>query len=76
VHDDFGLVARCSLVAPVEKFTGGTVIGFAGIRVADVGGEEFDEAPASILRLLRFESYLSSHLSDLKCKSNSEQERP
>jgi hypothetical protein len=36
------------LVTPVEEFAGGPIIGFAGVRVADVGGEEFDEAPASM----------------------------
>src|SRR5229473_2715444 len=39
---------EAGLVAPVEKFAGGTIVGFAGIRVADVGGEEFDEAPAGM----------------------------
>ncbi len=39
---------KAGLVAPVEEFAGGAVIGFAGVRVADVGGEEFDEAAAGV----------------------------
>jgi hypothetical protein len=39
---------EAGLVAPVEEFAGGPVIGFARVRVADVGGEEFDEAPAGV----------------------------
>ena len=36
------------LVAPVEEFRGRPVISLARVRVADVGGEEFDEAAASV----------------------------
>ena len=39
---------KAGLVAPIEEFTCGAVIGFAGVRVADVGGEEFDEAAAGM----------------------------
>jgi hypothetical protein len=32
------------LLAPLEEIAGGTGVGFAGVRVADGGGEELDEA--------------------------------
>jgi len=40
---------KAGLVAPVEEFACGAGIGLAGVRVADVGGEEFDEAAAGVL---------------------------
>ena len=41
--------AWASLVTPVKKFRGGPVVRLAGIRVADIGGEAFDEAAAGAL---------------------------
>jgi hypothetical protein len=43
-----GLGSKAGLVAPIEEFTGGAVIGFARVRIADVRDEEFDEAPAGL----------------------------
>jgi hypothetical protein len=40
---------EAGLVAPIEEFACGAAIGFAGVRVADVGGEEFDQAAAGVL---------------------------
>ena len=39
---------KASLVAPVEEFAGGTVIGSARVRVANVSGEKFDEAATGL----------------------------
>ena len=41
--------AKAGLVAPVEEFAGSPVVGFTGVRVADVRGKEFDEAAAGVL---------------------------
>jgi hypothetical protein len=49
VHGFYVKQAKAGLVAPVEKSACGPVIGFAGIWIADVGGEEFDEAAAGVL---------------------------
>jgi hypothetical protein len=43
VHGFYVKQPKAGLVAPVEEFACGPVIGFAGVRVADVRGEEFDE---------------------------------
>ena len=39
---------KTGLIAPVEEFSSRPVVGSARIRVADVGGEEFDEAAAGV----------------------------
>jgi hypothetical protein len=41
--------ANGSLVAPVEEFARGTVIGSAGVRVPVVAGEELDDAATGML---------------------------
>ena len=40
--------AEAGLVAPVEELSDRPVVGAARVRVADVGGEEFDEAAAGV----------------------------
>jgi len=46
LHRFFVKQTEAGLVAPVEVFACGAVIGFARVRVAGVGGEELDEAAA------------------------------
>jgi hypothetical protein len=41
-------MTKTDQVAPVEEFACGAVTGFAGVRVADVRGEEFNEAAAGV----------------------------
>ncbi len=41
---DIGDLAELVMVAPGEEPLGGSVIGHAGVLVADGGGEEFEEA--------------------------------
>ena len=44
-----GWQGEAARLAPGEKMTAGAGVGSAGVRVADVGGEEFNIAPARLL---------------------------
>jgi len=46
---DFLQFMDFSCLAPTGEFDRGASIGPPGVRIADIGGEEFDESPGCIL---------------------------